>query len=496
MHQLRHKATLVNVHLDGPIVTRFLKETTRITSEMLHEILIVEDERALREELADFLRDEGFTCVLASNGQEGLTRAKERDFDVILVDIRLPDISGIELLQHLQGTTPESHILIMTGHPSVDTVVSALRLGAVDYVTKPLILEDLIHKIRRLIEFRAQQMEIRWHRRQLQQQHDSAHIVGESAQMKEVYHLVERVAATDSPVLITGENGTGKELIANAIHHSGLRKDGRFVSLNCAAIPAALLESQLFGHVKGAFTGADTRTEGLFVAASGGTLLLDEIGDLPLELQPKLLRAVEQQRVLPVGATQPLEVHVRIIATTHVDLERAVRDGRFREDLFYRLSVVTIEIPPLRERAEDIPALVAAFIEAFNRKLRRNIRGVTNETLRCLLRYAWKGNIRELQNVIERAMILEDGDLITPAVLPSNLLRNTHPDKRAGPLKEAVREFEREYINRILQATKGDKQLTAELLGVSVSSIYRRLQVFEEEVAGQRNESANGSAPA
>jgi DNA-binding NtrC family response regulator len=448
---------------------------------MSHDVLIIEDERAIREELADFLREEGFSCVLAATGQEGIERVDGRDFDAVLLDIRLPDISGTDVLARLRDLTPESHVLIMTAHPSVDTVVSALRLGAVDYVTKPLILEEILQKIRRLIEFRAQQMEIQWYRRQLQTEYDFANIIGKSARMKEVYRLVERVAATDSPVLITGESGTGKELVAGAIHHNGPRKDGRFVPLNCAAIPAALLESQMFGHVKGAFTGADTRAKGLFLAANGGTLLLDEIGDLPLELQPKLLRAVEQQSVLPVGATEPVKVDTRIITTTHVDLEQAIKDGRFREDLFFRLAVVTIEVPPLRERIEDIPALVEKFIARCNGKLRRNIRGVTNETLRRLLRYTWKGNVRELQNVIERAMILEDGDLITPAALPSNLLQRTHPEEETGPLKDAVREFEREYIGRILHATNGDKRLAAELLGVSVSSIYRRLQVFEED---------------
>ena len=456
---------------------------------MSRDVLIIEDERAIREELADFLREEGFSCVLAASGQEGIARAEERDFEAILLDIRLPDMAGIEVLERLRNLTPESHVLIMTAHPSVDTVVSALRLGAVDYLTKPLILEDLLQKIRRLIEFRAQQMEIRWYRHQLQAEYDFANIVGRSVGMKEVYHLVERIAATDSPVLITGESGTGKELIAGAIHHNGPRKDGRFIPLNCAAIPAGLLESQMFGHVKGAFTGADSRVDGLFVAANGGTLLLDEIGDLPLELQPKLLRAVEQQSFLPVGATEPVKVDTRIIASTNVDLEDAVKHGRFREDLFYRLAVVTINVPPLRDREEDIPALIDHFLAKLNRKLRRNIRGVTNDALRRLLRYQWKGNVRELQNVLERAMILEDTDVITSPSLPSNLVEQTHPAETIGPLKDAVREFEQEYINRILQATSGDKQLTAELLGVSVSSIYRRLQAIEDGTGECRNRS-------
>ncbi|MCH8148701.1 MAG: sigma-54-dependent Fis family transcriptional regulator, partial [Planctomycetes bacterium] len=339
---------------------------------MSRDVLIIEDERAIREELADFLREEGFSCVLAATGQEGIERVDGRDFEAILLDIRLPDMTGIEVLERLRHLTPESHVLIMTAHPSVDTVVSALRLGAVDYVVKPLILEELLQKIRRLIEFRAQQMEIQWYRHQLQAEYDFANIVGQSARMKEVYRLVERVAATNSPVLITGESGTGKELIAGAIHHNGPRKDGRFVPLNCAAIPAALLESQMFGHVKGAFTGADSRAEGVFVAADGGTLLLDEIGDLPLELQPKLLRAVEQQSFLPVGATEPVRVDTRIITSTNTDLQRAVKNGRFRADLYYRLAIVTIEIPPLRDRVEDVPALIERFIAKLNTKLRKN----------------------------------------------------------------------------------------------------------------------------
>ncbi len=461
---------------------------------MSRDVLIIEDERAIREELADFLCEEGFSCVLAATGRDGIARADERDFEAVLLDIRLPDMTGIEVLEHLRKLTPESHILIMTAHPSVSTVVSALRLGAVDYVTKPLILEELLQKIRRLIEFREQQMEIQWYRHQLQSEYDFANIVGKSARMKEVYHLVERIAATDSPILISGESGTGKELIAGAIHHGGSRKSGRFVPLNCAAIPAPLLESQMFGHVKGAFTGADSRVDGLFNAANGGTLLLDEIGDLPLELQPKLLRAVEQQSFLPVGATKPVSVDTRIIASTNSDLQQAVKDGRFRADLYYRLAIVTIDIPPLRDRVEDIPLLVQRFIAKLNAKLRKKFRGVTNDALRRLLRYAWPGNVRELQNVIERAMILEDGDLITSASLPSCLLERTHSDRAVGHLKDVVREFEHEYINRILQATSGDKQLAAELLGVSVSSIYRRLQTIEDEIGERGDEHAKPNA--
>ncbi len=451
---------------------------------MSHDILIIDDERALREELADFFHDRGFTCGLAACAGEALDLAGQRDFSVILADVQLPDMNGIDMVARLHERSPESQVLVMTAHPSVDTVVAALRLGAFDYVIKPFILEDLLHKVRHVIEFRAQSRELRWHRQQLRSRYAFASIVGKSDRMREVYNLLERVSATDTTVLITGESGTGKELAAHAIHHNGPRKEAPFITINCAAVPPTLLESQLFGHLKGAFTGADTAAEGVFAAATGGTLFLDEIGDAPLDLQPKLLRAIENQEILPVGAAQPSKVDTRILASTNKDLSAEIESGRFRRDLFYRLTVVTVSMPALRERIEDIPALVEFFVRRLNRKLRRQVTGVTNEVLRRLLRYEWKGNVRELQNVIERAMILEDGDVITSAGLPPNLFPSIDHAKVTGPLKDAVRDFEREYIERILTATEGDKALAAELLGVSVSSIYRRLQAFEDEAKG------------
>ncbi len=448
---------------------------------MSQDVLIVDDQRALREEVAEFLRSQGLTCAAASSGSEALQLAKERDFTVILVDIKLPDINGIELTEQLRRHTPESLVLIITAHPSVETVVSALRMGASDYLTKPLILEDLLQKVRHLIEFRAQQLALRWHRQQLQAEYGSENLIGQSAAIRQVRRLIGRVAPSPSAVLITGESGTGKELVARAVHYDGPRRDARFITINCAAIPPTLLESQLFGYVKGAFTGADKAMDGVFATASGGTLFLDEIGDLPLELQPKLLRAVENHEILPVGAAEPIEVHPRIIASTNKDLEKAIGLERFREDLYYRLAVVSIDIPPLRDRRDDIPFLVEYFIGKLNKQLGRRVTGVTNEVLRRFLRYGWKGNVRELQNVIERAMILEDGDLIVPAALPSNLMQDTHPAGVTGHLKEVVRKFEADYVATILRATGGNKQEAADMLGVSVSSLYRRLHQLEEE---------------
>ena len=448
---------------------------------MSQQILIIDDERAIREETADFLRSEGFECAIAACGKEALDMIEERDFHVIICDIMLPDTTGIELTEEFRQLSPESLILLITAHPSVETVLSAMRLGASDYITKPLVFEDVLRKVRHLLDYRAQQMELRWHRQQLQADSRLENFVGQSDSMRKIHDLIRRVAASASPILITGESGTGKELVARAIHYEGSRANARFITINCAAIPATLLESQLFGHLKGAFTGADRSLDGVFAAASGGTLFLDEIGDMPLELQPKLLRAIENQEILPVGASEPLKVDTRILASTNQNLEEAIKLATFREDLYYRVSVVNINVPPLRERRDDIPLLIEHFVQKLNKELGRRISGVTNEVLRRLLRYDWKGNVRELRNVIERAMILEDGELISPAALPSNLMTETDPADFAGHLKEVVREFERDYVQTILRATAGDKDKAAEILGVSVSSLYRRLQRLEEE---------------
>ena len=300
-------------------------------------------------------------------------------------------------------------IIMATALGASEDTVTALGQGANDYVTKPLILEELLRKIRRLIDFRAQQMEIQWYRHQLQAEYDFANIVGNSERMKETYHLVERVAATDSPVLITGESGTGKELIAGAIHHNGPRKDRRFIPLNCAAIPAALLESQMFGHVKGSFTGATSSKQGLFRHADSGTLFLDEIGNVPLTAQYHLLRALQEGSIRPVGSHDEIEVDVRVVAATSVSLEDEVEKGRFREDLYYRLDVIRLEVPPLRDREEDIPPLAMHFLEHVSKDLGRDTPTISHGQLESLKRHSWPGNIRELKNVIERAVILTKG---------------------------------------------------------------------------------------
>ncbi|MCH8851708.1 MAG: sigma-54-dependent Fis family transcriptional regulator, partial [Planctomycetes bacterium] len=405
---------------------------------MSHRILIVDDERALREELAEFFHDQNLYCAIAGDAEQALKLVREQDFDIVLTDIRMPGIDGIELACQLRDVAPEALVLMMTAHPSVDTAVSAMRIGVIDYVIKPLVLQDLLRKVRHLIEFKEQQRELRWYRQQAQANHDVSNIVGRSKPMREVFSMLKKVAENRTPVLITGESGTGKELVARAIHYHGARKDERFVTVNCSAIPAALIEAELFGHMKGAFTGAEHDRKGLFAVASGGTLFLDELGELPLEQQPKLLRATENQEILPVGADKTVSVDTRIVASTNKDLRLEVQEGRFREDLYYRVSVVTIHMPPLRDRREDIPRLVDRFVGQFNRELKRQVTGLSNEALRRLLSYEWKGNVRELRNVIERAVMFTEGDLITPDVLPTHLMEATHPAETTGTLRDAV----------------------------------------------------------
>ena len=450
---------------------------------MSHRILIVDDERALREELAEFFHDQNLYCAIAGDAEQALKLVREQDFDIVLTDIRMPGIDGIELACQLRDVAPEALVLMMTAHPSVDTAVSAMRIGVIDYVIKPLVLQDLLRKVRHLIEFKEQQRELRWYRQQAQANHDVSNIVGRSKPMREVFSMLKKVAENRTPVLITGESGTGKELVARAIHYHGTRKDERFVTVNCSAIPAALIEAELFGHMKGAFTGAEHDRKGLFAVASGGTLFLDELGELPLEQQPKLLRATENQEILPVGADKTVSVDTRIVASTNKDLRLEVQEGRFREDLYYRVSVVTIHMPPLRDRREDIPRLVDRFVGQFNRELKRQVTGLSNEALRRLLSYEWKGNVRELRNVIERAVMFTEGDLITPDVLPTHLMEATHPAETTGTLRHAVHRLESEYIDAIMRATEGDKARAAELLGVSLSSLYRRLQRFDDQTA-------------
>ena len=372
----------------------------------------------------------------------------------------------------------------MTAHGSVETAVEALRAGASDYILKPVMFDDVLAKVERLLEFRQLAWQAQMLRREVEAQYDFEGMVGASRAMREVFELIKKVAPTQSTVLITGESGTGKEVVARAIHHFSEVAQKIFLPVNCAAIPENLLESQLSGHVRGAFTGAVSSQEGLFARARGGTIFLDEIGDMPIGLQSKLLRAIEAKEILPVGSTQTITVEVRIVAASNRDLGHMVGEGTFREDLYYRLNVINIELPPLRERREDIPSLVEYLVRRHNREMKRGYRGVDNATLKRLMSQAWKGNVRELDNVIEHAMILGNGEWITLADLPRALRETDDVLPPVGDeLREALRAYERIHIETVLKRASNDKRKAAELLGLSLSSLYRKLNELGIEPA-------------
>jgi DNA-binding NtrC family response regulator len=448
-------------------------------------ILVVDDEPIIRESLAEVLAQEGYTVTACGSAEEGLGRARHARFDIALCDVQLPGMDGLELLDRLLKVNPETRVLLITAYGTIDNAVAAFQRGAHDYLMKPILLDEVLAKVRRLLEYRALALDNQWLRRELHRITDADFVVGHSPAMKKVMHVVHKVAPTQSTVLLTGESGTGKELLARAIHRLSANADERFLAVNCAAIPNDLLENQLFGHRKGAFTGADRDQAGVFVHAGSGTVFLDEIAELPMATQAKLLRAIEQKEILPVGANEPIAVQARILVATNKNLAREVEGGRFREDLYYRFNVVTIALPSLRERREDIPDLVAHLLARHARTLGKRLTGVTHEAMQILLACTWKGNIRELDNALQRAAILGDGPLLTPDDLPPDLVPRTDDPALVDNLGEAVRRFEKQHIERVLRRCP-DKKEAARRLGVGLSSLYRHIaelgiQVQKEE---------------
>ncbi|HWP66780.1 MAG TPA: sigma-54 dependent transcriptional regulator [Candidatus Limnocylindria bacterium] len=443
---------------------------------MADAILVADDEDGVRESLAEVLRDEGFAVETARDGLEALAAIDRQDFSVVISDVRMPGADGLEVLRRVRTLAPQTVVLMMTAHASLETAVEALRQGAADYILKPLLFDEVLAKVRRVIEHRRLAWETQVLRREVERQYPLDTLIGDGPAMQEVAQLIRKVAPTGATVLITGESGTGKEVVARAIHRRSAAAEHIFLPVNCAAIPETLLESQLFGHTRGAFTGAVSSQEGLFARAHGGTIFLDEIGDMPLGLQSKLLRVLESKEILPVGGTTPRTIDVRIIAASNQDLAGMVAAGTFREDLYYRLNVVEIHLPPLRERREDIPALVEHFVRRHNRELKRAYRGVDNASLKLLMSHPWKGNVRELDNVIEHAMILGDGEWITPADLPRPFRQGELAAPAVGDdLREALRVYERIHIETVLRRSAGDKRQAADRLGLSLSSLYRKM---------------------
>ena len=438
-------------------------------------ILVVEDQDSARESLAELLRGGGYDVHEAADGIAAKEMINQLDLDIILTDLMMPGADGIEVLKHARDVSPQSLVVLMTAHASVETAVEALRLGAQDYLLKPLIFEDVLRKVERLIAHRRLAWENQLLRRQIDVQFSPDRPLGRSPAMQEVTKMIMKVAPTPTTVLITGESGVGKEVVARTIHASSLAKDNVFLPVNCSAIPENLLESQLFGHVKGSFTGAVSSQEGLFQRARGGTIFVDEIGEMPLSLQPKLLRVLEERTVLPVGSTTPVKVNVRIIAASNRDLKAEVEAGRFRDDLYYRLNVFEIDIPPLRKRLEDLPGLVEHLIQRHNVEMKMNYKGVDSATMRILMSLVWKGNIRELDNVLERAMILGGGEWIRPADLPGQQSDGGDFGSEDN-LTKAVELYEKSHIERTLNKAGGDKARAADLLGLSLSTLYRKIE--------------------
>jgi DNA-binding NtrC family response regulator len=444
------------------------------------QLLVVDDDAAMRQLLASLFRDKGYPVEEAASADEALDRARDNEFDAVLSDIKMPGKTGIETVGELRRIRPETPVVLMTAFGSIDSAVEAMRAGAFDYITKPFEPEAVLLTVERALERRALEEENRRLRRAVDHTASFGELIGQSAAMREVFALIRKVAAGRSSVLITGESGTGKEIVARTLHFHGARADRPFIPINCTAIPEGLLESELFGHVRGAFTGAHTSKRGLFEKANGGTLFLDEIGDMGLGLQSKLLRVLQDREIRPVGGTQSQKVDVRIIAATNKDLDREIRSGRFREDLYYRLNVIPIHIPPLRERPDDIPALVEAFVRKHSEGRRRVVSPAAMERL---MTHPWRGNARELENVIERALALAEGDEIGVGDLPpvgaelaeaaesaDGLLRG------AAEQRLSLRDLEERYIDRILEQTGGNKVQASRILGIDRKTLYRRAE--------------------
>ncbi len=444
---------------------------------MNERILIVDDEKDILRALEFILSRDGYTVTTASRGEEALEKIKKEEFDLVLTDLRMEGIDGIEVLRRVKELNPLTMVVIMTAYGTVESAVTAMKMGASDYIMKPFINEDVRMRISRLIEHKKVKEENILLRQQLSQKFHGRAFLGNSPQIQELLGLLEKIIPTKSNILILGESGTGKGLIAELIHYNSPRKDKPFISINCSAIPETLLESELFGYKRGAFTGAVSDKKGLITIADGGTLFLDEIGDMPLSLQAKLLKVIETGEITPLGDTIKRTVDLRIIAATNRDIEGMVKEGRFREDLYYRLAVIEIRIPSLRERKEDIPVLVNHFIREVAEENKKDVRGIDEDALSVLLRYGWPGNIRELKNVIERAVVLAHGEYIKLGDLPEKI-KSIPITTKVSSLKEALNEYEKNIILHTYRTYNKDKELTADALGIDLVTLYRKLKKY------------------
>ncbi len=441
-------------------------------------ILIVDDDLEMGGLLSEVLQEEGFHVSTTGDSLEALSLLKREEFDLLITDLKMKGLKGLDLLEEAKRVAPTTPVIIITAFGTIESAIKAMKMGAYDYITKPFQMDELILTLRKALETRQLRKEVIRLRKEVESRYQFHQIIGKSPSMQKIYDLIERICDTPSNVLITGESGTGKELVAKAIHYNGIRKEGPFIAVNCAAIPEALLESELFGYKKGAFTDAKSDKKGLLFEANEGTLFLDEITEMPISLQAKLLRVIEEREVRPLGDTNSYSVDIRIISTSNRDIPTLIQQGRFREDLYYRLKVIDIEMPPLRDRREDIPLLVQHFIKKFNQEMKKNVSSISEEALRIFLNYSWPGNVRELENVIQRAITLSQREEIIPEDLPSALFLKEEESlfMKAFEKKFTLDQLEREYIKRVLIETGGNKSKAAEILGLDRKTLYRKLQ--------------------
>ena len=452
------------------------------SSEPAVRVLVIDDDEAHAEALADGLEIDGMACRIASSGKEGVERMSEATYDAILTDLVMHDLDGLEVIEEARRLQPDAVVLLVTGHASVETAVDAMRLGASDYLTKPVRIAELRTRLARAVEtgrLRRTNVELR---RRLDEKYGFEGIIAHSPAMMRIFDILRQVSSTHATVLVLGESGTGKELVARAIHSNSPRKEKPMVAVNCAALSQGLIESELFGHVKGAFTGAVGAKDGMVVHADGGTLFLDEVGDMPLETQAKLLRVLESREVTPVGGSTPRKVDIRLVAATNQDLRKMAAEGTFREDLLFRLQVIQITLPPLRERAGDVPLFIDHFINEFAAEHGRAVRGISPEARALLVRYDWPGNVREIRNAIENMVLLTPGEVVDETDVPEHIRQAAgHSSAGSGHLELAGRslpEVERALIEANLEFVDGNRQKAAKILGIGERTLYRKLKEY------------------
>jgi DNA-binding NtrC family response regulator len=442
-----------------------------------HKILVVDDDSEMCKLLADVLQGEGFSVLTLDDSLEASKILKREEFDILITDLKMKGLKGLDLLEEAKKTAPLTPVIIITAFGTIESAIQAMKMGAHDYITKPFRMDELILTVRKALENRLLKKEVIRLKKEVTSRYHFHQLIGKSPAMQTIYDLIERVRDSLHNVLITGESGTGKELVAKAIHYSGNRKEGPFIAVNCAAIPETLLESELFGYKKGAFTDAKADKRGLIFEATSGTLFLDEVTEMPPVLQAKLLRVIEERSVRPLGDTHSYAIDVRTISASNRDIKERIHQGRFREDLYYRLKVIDIELPPLRERKEDIPLLVQHFM-THKEKERKGGAEISEEAMKILINYSWPGNVRELENVIQRTMTLSRHELILPEDLPAPLVRETDQNIIEKGLREkySLEQLEKEYVRRVLIEAGGNKSKAAEMLGLDRKTLYRKLE--------------------